>query len=168
MCIYRENKGGQIMPLTLRPTPPDSKSYLHLCYGWSLKYWTLQKIPTYTFIQSYTFISFQEIFPRPTYTFIQPYIFISFSGNFPPILLFRTVVYSEPKYLNSQLVFFSFSNLNYAIEICQFYFENRNYLPFSWGPYTLIKLKSASSVRLSLASTSREINSFRLALSTQC
>ena len=31
----------------------------------------------------------------PTYTFIQSYILISFWGNFPPILLFGLVVYSE-------------------------------------------------------------------------
>ena len=26
------NQRGQIMPLTILPAPPDSKSYLHLCY----------------------------------------------------------------------------------------------------------------------------------------
>ena len=31
----------------------------------------------------------------PTYTFIQSYIFISFSENFPPKLLFGTVFYLE-------------------------------------------------------------------------
>ena len=31
----------------------------------------------------------------PTYTFIQSYIYISFSENVPPILLFGIVVYSE-------------------------------------------------------------------------
>ena len=32
--LLYSNQGGQIMPLTLlsAPPPPDSKSYLHLCY----------------------------------------------------------------------------------------------------------------------------------------
>ena len=42
------------------------------------------KTPSYTFIQTYTFINFKEVKN-----------FISFSENFPPILLFGIVVYSE-------------------------------------------------------------------------
>ena len=39
-------------------------------------------------------IIYQTIF-QVAYTFIQSYMFIIFQWIFPPILLFRTVVYSE-------------------------------------------------------------------------